>query len=53
MRSYLVKTPRLVQKFFHNYSWRIKTTKKEIYLTFDDGPVPEFTPWVLKTLEKL
>ena len=50
MRSYLVKTPRLVQRFFHNYSWRIKTTKKEIYLTFDDGPVPDFTPWVLNTL---
>ena len=52
MRSYLVKTPKLVQRFFHNYSWRIKTDKKEIYLTFDDGPVPEFTPWVLKTLKK-
>ena len=52
MRSYLVKTPRLVQKFFYNYSWRIKTNEKEIYLTFDDGPVPEFTPWVLETLEK-
>jgi len=51
MRSYLVKTPRLVQRFFHNYSWRIKTTKKEIYLTFDDGPVPDFTPWVLDTLQ--
>lgn len=52
MRPYLVKTPRLVQRFFHNYSWRIKTTKKEIYLTFDDGPVPDFTPWVLETLER-
>ena len=52
MRSYLVKTPGLVQKFFHNYSWRIKTREKEIYLTFDDGPVPDFTPWVLKTLEE-
>lgn len=52
MRSYLVKTPKLVQRFFHNYSWRIHTDKKEIYLTFDDGPVPEFTPWVLKTLKK-
>ena len=52
MRSYLVKTPRLVQKFFSNYDWRIKTDKKEIYLTFDDGPVPDFTPWVLETLEK-
>jgi peptidoglycan/xylan/chitin deacetylase (PgdA/CDA1 family) len=52
MRSYLVKTPRLVQKFFSNYAWRINTDKKEIYLTFDDGPVPDFTPWVLETLEK-
>ncbi len=52
MRPYLVKTPRLVQRFFHNYSWRIKTIKKEIYLTFDDGPVPDFTPWVLETLER-
>lgn len=51
MRSYLVKTPKLVQRFFYNYSWRIKTSKKEIYLTFDDGPVPDFTPWVLQTLE--
>lgn len=52
MRSYLVKTPGLVQKFFYNYSWRIKTSEKEIYLTFDDGPVPDFTPWVLKTLKE-
>ena len=28
------------------------TEKKEIYLTFDDGPVPDFTPWVLETLKK-
>jgi len=52
MRPYLVKTPRLVQKIFRQYSWRINTDKKEIYLTFDDGPVPEFTPWVLKQLKK-
>lgn len=51
MRPYLVKTPRLLQRFFHNYSWRVKTSKKEIYLTFDDGPVPDFTPWVLNTLK--
>jgi peptidoglycan/xylan/chitin deacetylase (PgdA/CDA1 family) len=51
MKSYFVKTPLLVQKIFHNYSWRIRTRKKEIYLTFDDGPVPDFTPWVLETLK--
>lgn len=52
MKPYLVKTPRVVQKFFPNYSWRVSTEKKEIYLTFDDGPVPDFTPWVLETLKK-
>jgi len=52
MKSYFVKTPGLVQKIFHNYAWRIRTKKKEIYLTFDDGPIPDFTPWVLKTLKK-
>lgn len=52
MRPYLVKTPWIVQRFFHNYWWRIDTKNKEIYLTFDDGPVPDFTPWVLNTLEE-
>lgn len=31
--------------------WEIKTTNKEIYLTFDDGPDPEVTPWVLDQLK--
>jgi peptidoglycan/xylan/chitin deacetylase (PgdA/CDA1 family) len=32
--------------------WRIKTRQKKVYLTFDDGPVPEATPWVIDTLAK-
>ena len=28
-------------------------TKKYVYLTFDDGPIPEVTPWVLDTLKQL
>jgi peptidoglycan/xylan/chitin deacetylase (PgdA/CDA1 family) len=27
-------------------------TRKVVYLTFDDGPIPEVTPWVLELLEK-
>lgn len=27
-------------------------TKKAVYLTFDDGPIPEVTPWVLELLDK-
>lgn len=30
--------------------WRMPTTAKELYLTFDDGPEPEVTPWVLDLL---
>ena len=52
MRSYLVKTPKIVQYVFNDYSWRVPTKEKEIYLTFDDGPVPEFTPWVLDRLKE-
>lgn len=31
--------------------WKINTSKKSVYLTFDDGPIPEVTPWVLHQLE--
>jgi peptidoglycan-N-acetylglucosamine deacetylase len=47
---YLVKTPQFIQNLFPNYTWRIPTQEKVMYLTFDDGPVPEVTPWVLKQL---
>lgn len=30
--------------------WRMKTTEKVLYLTFDDGPIPEVTPFVLQQL---
>lgn len=47
---YLIKTPRFVQRLFPHLTWKIKTEKKEIFLTFDDGPIPEVTPWVLELL---
>ena len=31
--------------------WEIKTSSKDVYLTFDDGPDPEVTPWVLDQLK--
>lgn len=49
---YLVKTPKLIQNLFPNFTWRIPTKEKVIYLTFDDGPIPEVTPWVLSQLKK-
>ena len=59
MRSYPVKTPGIVQSIFRKYIWCFPANKgsanqnsKEIYLTFDDGPIPEITPWVLEELSK-
>ena len=36
-------------------SWRVDVSpgSTEVFLTFDDGPVPEVTPWVLDTLKEL
>lgn len=47
---YLVRTPEIIQNLFPNFVWRIPTTDKRIYLTFDDGPIPEVTPWVMDHL---
>ena len=52
MEPYFAKTPKIIQKIFSDFTWKIATDKKEIYLTFDDGPIPEITDWVLKTLDK-
>jgi peptidoglycan/xylan/chitin deacetylase (PgdA/CDA1 family) len=49
---YLVRIPKIIQKIYSNYSWRVNTSKKEIYLTFDDGPTPEVTPFVLDLLKE-
>ncbi|MBC7426649.1 MAG: polysaccharide deacetylase family protein [Bacteroidia bacterium] len=32
--------------------WKIKTDERIVYLTFDDGPHPTVTPWVLDELKK-
>ncbi|HMG14361.1 MAG TPA: polysaccharide deacetylase family protein [Saprospiraceae bacterium] len=49
---YLVKTPKLIQQIFPNYIWKMPEEEKAIYLTFDDGPIPDVTPWVLQQLNK-
>jgi len=46
------KTPLVVKKMFPEYVWDISTSQKELYLTFDDGPKPEVTNWVLNTLNQ-
>ena len=44
--------PRFLRPLFGKLTWRVKTDSKLIYLTFDDGPVPEVTPQVLDILDE-
>ncbi len=41
-----------LQNIFPSLTWQIPSTKPVIYLTFDDGPIPEVTPWVLDQLKQ-
>jgi peptidoglycan/xylan/chitin deacetylase (PgdA/CDA1 family) len=47
-----VKTPDLIKHYLGGYIWDKPNTDHKIYLTFDDGPIPEVTPWVLKVLKQ-
>ncbi len=49
---YLAKTPKFIQKLFPHFIWKIPTYEKVVYLSFDDGPIPELTPWVLDLLDQ-
>ncbi|GAA4437124.1 polysaccharide deacetylase family protein [Pontibacter saemangeumensis] len=44
------KTPYLLRKLLPGYTWHREAGEKKLYLTFDDGPIPEVTPWVLEQL---
>ncbi|MCC8071654.1 MAG: polysaccharide deacetylase family protein [Bacteroidales bacterium] len=45
--------PLLYRLLFPEAIWRIKRSRqKVVYLTFDDGPIPEVTPWVLDLLDE-
>jgi peptidoglycan/xylan/chitin deacetylase (PgdA/CDA1 family) len=52
MSFYWIKTNALIKKIFSNYVWDVTSTENKIYLTFDDGPIPEITEWVLEELKK-
>jgi peptidoglycan/xylan/chitin deacetylase (PgdA/CDA1 family) len=40
-------------KWIHpRFIWRIKTEEKQVFITFDDGPHPTITPWVLSILKE-
>ena len=47
----LVHPPQVVKNIFNNITWNINTDKKVVYLTFDDGPIPEITEKILLALD--
>ena len=48
----LYQMPDYIQRLYKGVVWRLTPSEKVIYLTFDDGPVPEVTPQVLEILDK-
>ncbi len=52
MKPYWIKTHSFIKKIFSNYVWDIPNSDNKVYLTFDDGPTPEITNWVLDQLKK-
>lgn len=48
---YLIKSPLLLKWYYPSLTWHKNRTDKVIYLTFDDGPIPDVTAFALKTLK--
>ena len=44
--------PRLLRWLYPRAQWRMEPSERAVYLTFDDGPIPEATPWVLDILDR-
>ncbi|MDK2978551.1 MAG: peptidoglycan-N-acetylglucosamine deacetylase [Bacteroidales bacterium] len=43
---------RLAARIFRQLIWYFPQREKEVFLTFDDGPTPEVTPWALSVLKE-
>jgi len=49
---YFVKKPKWLRRFYGDCIWEMNTTDKVLYLTFDDGPDPNETPFVMEQLKQ-
>lgn len=48
----LIEQPaRFLRCLYPKALWRMNPDERAVYLTFDDGPIPEVTPWVLDVLD--
>ncbi len=47
---FIEQVPGFVRNMFPKALWRMNPDEKAVYLTFDDGPIPVITPWVVDLL---
>ncbi len=48
----MMKIPKIVEAYYPDLIWRMPNNEKKIYLTFDDGPTPYITKFVLDQLKQ-
>ena len=48
---YFINAPFFLRWYYPKVTFNRTRKEKKVYLTFDDGPIPEITPWVLETLK--
>jgi peptidoglycan/xylan/chitin deacetylase (PgdA/CDA1 family) len=49
--DWITRPPELLRMFYPSVLWRVKNAGTKVFLTFDDGPVPGVTPWVMGQLK--
>lgn len=49
---FIEQPPQIIRCLYPSAIWRMDKDKKAVYLTFDDGPIPRVTPWVLDVLDR-
>lgn len=49
---FIEQPPQIIRYLYPSAIWRMDKDKRAVYLTFDDGPIPRVTPWVLDVLDR-
>jgi peptidoglycan/xylan/chitin deacetylase (PgdA/CDA1 family) len=50
--KFKIQPPAWLRLLYPGATWRLNRSEKVLYLTFDDGPTPDVTSWVLDLLDK-
>lgn len=52
LTMFIEQPARFLRWLYPHALWRMNPTERAVYLTFDDGPIPVVTPWVLDVLKQ-